>query len=545
MKKDVIYIDTEDDITSIIEKVKSSTAKIIALVPPKRVGVLQSAVNLKLLHKAAGAADRHLVLITSDKALASLAAGVQIPVAKTLQSRPELANTADAPADDGEEVINGEELPVGELQKSAAPPPVNPEDEEIVLPENLAGDKPKPVTPSKKGKSQKIPNFDKFRKKLFFIIGGVILFIIFLIWAIFFAPHAEVNIKAKTSNVDVALPVSLNTGATTNPAQAVIKPLVQQVKKTNSADFNATGKKDVGEKASGTVTINNCSTQAPDSIAVPAGSAVSSDGLNFITASSVTVPGGRSSRAFGGCDRPGQVSVAVSAQDIGESYNLKRGSTFTVAGQSSAVNANNSNDFGGGSKRQITVVSDADITSAQQKITGQDPNPTKQELTNQFKADDVIILGDSFAVSPGTPSISPAVGTEAGSGRVTIETTYTLFAIDKDDAAKTLEAVIKTKIKDQKDQRVYDTGFKKLKLLQYTATDGGGTVQFVTTGQTGPTIDAGKLKPQLVGKNYEEIRQLIKGVKGVDDVDTKFSPFWVSSAPDAKKIDIKFSVSQK
>ena len=66
MKKDVIYIDTEDDITSIIEKVKASSEKIIALVPPKRVGVLQSAVNLKLLQKSAEADDKRIVLITTS-----------------------------------------------------------------------------------------------------------------------------------------------------------------------------------------------------------------------------------------------------------------------------------------------------------------------------------------------------------------------------------------------------------------------------------------------------------------------------------------------
>ena len=47
MNKDIIYIDVEDDITAIIGKIKASKEKIVALVPPKRIGVLQSAVNLR------------------------------------------------------------------------------------------------------------------------------------------------------------------------------------------------------------------------------------------------------------------------------------------------------------------------------------------------------------------------------------------------------------------------------------------------------------------------------------------------------------------
>ena len=39
MNKDVIYIDVEDDITTIISKIKASKERIIALVPPRRIGV--------------------------------------------------------------------------------------------------------------------------------------------------------------------------------------------------------------------------------------------------------------------------------------------------------------------------------------------------------------------------------------------------------------------------------------------------------------------------------------------------------------------------
>ena len=89
MNKDVIYIDVEDDITAIIGKVKSSKEKIVALVPPKRVGVLQSAVNLRLLQRTATQSDKRIVLITNNQALAALSAAASIPVAKNLQSKPD------------------------------------------------------------------------------------------------------------------------------------------------------------------------------------------------------------------------------------------------------------------------------------------------------------------------------------------------------------------------------------------------------------------------------------------------------------------------
>jgi hypothetical protein len=79
-QKDVLYIDVEDDITSIIGKVKASKHKVIALVPPKRVGVLQSAVNLRLLVRAAKQGNKKLVLITNNHALLALAATASLGI---------------------------------------------------------------------------------------------------------------------------------------------------------------------------------------------------------------------------------------------------------------------------------------------------------------------------------------------------------------------------------------------------------------------------------------------------------------------------------
>jgi hypothetical protein len=88
MNKDIIYIDTDDEITDIIGRVKDSQEKIIALVPPKRIGALGSVVNLRLLKRAADSNNKRLVAITQDKQLIGLAAGVGLFVAENLQSQP-------------------------------------------------------------------------------------------------------------------------------------------------------------------------------------------------------------------------------------------------------------------------------------------------------------------------------------------------------------------------------------------------------------------------------------------------------------------------
>ncbi|MBC7581656.1 hypothetical protein H7097_02175, partial [Aeromicrobium sp.] len=53
LNKETVYVDIDDEITAIIEKVRSSQQKIVALVLPKRASVLQSIVNMKLLKRTA------------------------------------------------------------------------------------------------------------------------------------------------------------------------------------------------------------------------------------------------------------------------------------------------------------------------------------------------------------------------------------------------------------------------------------------------------------------------------------------------------------
>src|SRR3982750_4418911 len=108
-QKDTIYIDIDDEITSIIEKVRASQQKIVALVLPKRASVLQSIVNMKLLKRTADTAKKSLVLITSEAGLLPLAGTVGLYVARNLQTKPEIP-AVDGVADGVEDIDEPEEM---------------------------------------------------------------------------------------------------------------------------------------------------------------------------------------------------------------------------------------------------------------------------------------------------------------------------------------------------------------------------------------------------------------------------------------------------
>lgn len=543
MKKDVIYVDIEDDITSVIAKVKGVSAPIVALVPPKRIGVLQSTVNLKLLQRAAKTADKHLVLITSDAALTSLAAGIAIPVAKNLQSKPEVPEAAKPQAED-DDVINGNELPVGDL---AATAPGQEKEESIIdtIPDFDAPLATKAASRApKKAAGSKVPNFDNFRKKIFIAAGAGVLLIVFLVWAIFFAPKATVAITAKTNIVNIDKVMQLKPGATLDVRQNVAPAIVKQVKKTAAVDFAPTGKKEVGEKATGTVKFTN--TQDDVSAEIPAGTqVVTSSGLPFVTSGAVTVPMAvPGTKAQCGQDNlcEGTITVGITATTGGSKFN---GATGGVSGSFDGASGALTAATAGGTDKTATVISQADIDKAREQLKSQDSSAVKAELKKQFVGDSIVIQ-ESFQVAPGEPVSTPAVDQEATSAKLTAETTYTMVAVSRADLKKVFDAYTQTQIGKGDNQKIYESGDKTVAFSQFSTAEGGAyTAKVRASAQVGPEIDDGSLAKTLVGKRSGEIQQQLESIQGVEDVETTFSPFWVTTAPKAERITIKFLIKNE
>ena len=93
MNKATIYVDPKDDITDILSDLKKVKPKIVALVPPKKTDVFHSSVNIKLIQKTATELGKVVVLVTSDSSILKLARTSKIPVAESLQSRPEIPDS--------------------------------------------------------------------------------------------------------------------------------------------------------------------------------------------------------------------------------------------------------------------------------------------------------------------------------------------------------------------------------------------------------------------------------------------------------------------
>ena len=537
MQKDVIYIDTEDDITAIIGKVKAAKAKIVALVPPKRIGAIQSAVNLKLVHRAAEQADKRLVLISNNAALMALAGSAGIPVAKNLQSKPELAEIPALEVDDGEDIIDGDALS----------PTVKDDAVEAVLAtegvEKTAASSPKAAlgAAAVAAKSKvKIPNFNSFRKKLLLIILAAVVLIGGLVWALVFAPRASIIVTARTSDVALNTQVKLVENVTTNLKEGTVKLVTKTSKKDVSVPFTASGTKNVGEKATGTVKFT---TTAPSSTTIPAGTELSAAGLTFVLSATVTVPAATLSFTCGGIC-PGTANGAIAAPEGGAKYN---GATGSVSGTPSGVSGSIVGATSGGTDKTATVVQQSDIDAVSDHIvSSSDTDAAKKALAAQLGSD-YIVLDSTFKSDKGEVKPSPAVDAEAADGKGTLagSVTFSIVAVAKSEMSTFLKAYFDQSIDGKTNQKVYDDGIKTVSFTNVNATEGGYTANVTTNGKIGPKIDENALKEFAKGKKTGEIQDYARNVNGVENVEVKLSPFWVTSVPgDTKKISVEFKVNE-
>lgn len=505
MNKDVIYIEPEDDITDILAKVKNAKNKIVALVPPKKAGVLRSAVNIKLIAKTATRSGKTVVLISTDESLMKLAMAANIPVAKTLQSKPQIpkefpkTDIGDEPSD----VIEAKkpEKKFDKSEKDTKEVKAEKADDEVRLPFKTAKEETRKDTPvkakedddtlelssddleerksvrgAKKALSTKVPNFKKYLKWI--IAGGVllVLLIVFLIWTLVIAPKATINVKIKTSESNFAEKVTFVTGEeTAKPEEGIFYVEQKTVDKKVETEFEATGELDKGQKATGTIQViipkGTSTTQAN----IKSGAAIGSGYVfTFGEIAFKAVEGGSivydlddleevvctgNSNCKTMVDKT--ISVKVEAAENGDKYNIAASSDWKFTSQtwySSSAKISGS-EMTGGSSEIVKTVSKDDIEKAKTSITMPSDDEIRDELASQFDSD-YLIIKSSLTATEAKYTSDPDLEGEVKDDKkpkLTLERSYSVYAVKRADVNAFIEKKASENIGDDT-QTIYSTG---------------------------------------------------------------------------------------
>lgn len=554
MTKDVLYVDIDDEITTLIDRLGASDHKVVALVLPKRATVLQSIVNMKLLKRAADERKKHVVLVTTETGILPLAGAVGLHVAATPNSKPVIpkkpAGITDEPDNIDESDLTEEDF---DPKASAAAPigalagtddgeetiQLDNEDKEPVPPVGGKG-KQKAAKPKKgKDKKLKVPNFNSFRKKA--LLGGVIvaLLIIFWVFGMMVLPKATVLVKTDSEDIDKTLDVTFDTAADeVNVEKETVPAVAEQTQKVATQSVAASGQQNNGQTATGSVKMSarvcapNLGNKPP---AVPAGTGISTNGKTYITQQTAvfTFDDGQ-----GSCNiyRTGNVDIKAQAQ--GAQYNINN-ADLSVNGRSD-VSASGSAE--GGTDNIIKIVTASDIESVKQKLSAQVDNSVQAELTSKLEDRDLYVIKESF--NTGTPevTISAKAGDQIDTVSATQKTTYSLMGAKKQDIESLITKSVEKDL-DTSRQRVLNTGLDNavFKLQNQQNNSAQVLMSMDVTSLAGPKLDDEQIKEQIAGKKAGEVRDTLKNYPGVTDVEVKLSPFWVTSVPkSASKITITY-----
>ncbi|HSX05339.1 MAG TPA: hypothetical protein VLF69_02635 [Candidatus Saccharimonadales bacterium] len=555
--KETIYVDVDDEITAIIDKVQSAKGKVVALVLPKRCTVLQSIVNMKLLKRTADTAQKNLVLVTTENGLMPLAGAVGLHVASTPNSRPEVPAAPAGPGSEPEDadqplkIVDGTAdegddynpkaaagRSVGELAAAGAAGKIAADDveEDIDMNEEDDGagdDTVAPLIKPIKNKKLAIPNFDSFRKKLALGILGVIILIVGWIFAFIILPKAAVAIKTDNSTIATNLNLTLDTTAKAiDPTNNILPATAQTQQKTDTQQVAATGQQNIGTKATGNVTMTaqKCGGNpfvAPDD--VPAGTTISTGGHTYTIQANVSFHG---TGASGSCyNYAGNGHVDITALKGGTDYNVSS-ATFTVTGRS---DASASGSASGGTDNVIKVVSQSDIDDATAKIKGADTATLKQQLISALQAKGLQAIPVTFLAGDPQVTTNAQAGDQADTVTVTAVTSFTMLGVQKTVLTSLVEANVNKQL-DKGKQVILDDGVANAKFgEQSPGSATGAVVQMSTKSVAGPHIDIAQLKTQIMGMKSGDVKSFIKQTPGVTSVQVKFSPLWVNAIP--KKAD--------
>ncbi|MBI2798658.1 hypothetical protein HYX70_05240 [Candidatus Saccharibacteria bacterium] len=494
---EVLYLDTDSEITEAIDKLKAAKADEVRLVAPARSSILQSAVNLKLLKKAASDHNKKLVLVSGDKTTLGLAGALGVAVASSVKAEAAVPEAPEAATASNEPIeINGPE-PEPEPSSAADAGEATATASGGIVRKRLSKDRSVQAPPS--GKKVKVPKFDKLNKKILVGVGIAAVFLL-LILAYVFLPTGKVILTAKANKTPVSFQFTADSGTSqSNFAAGQIAAQKLEANKDLSATYDATGKKDVGSKASGQVKFTNANSS--NSVTISAGTVLSSGGKNFSLDSTVNVPG---ATVQGGSIVAGSANGNITATQNGDSYNMSS-ATFAVSGYG-GIGASGSTS--GGSSKTVTVVTADDIANAQKTALAQAESGNKQEVASKA-SNQQTVLSDSYRATVVNSQPSAAVGAEAGSGTLNIKVAYTVFAANNKDLDGLFDAQVKTKIPGG--TQIYQNGradarYTNAKLV------GDSRVQLTadTSAYYGDTIDTTQVAKDAAGKAKKDVSDKVK-----------------------------------
>ena len=558
-KKKILFVQIDEEITSIFEKIEKLPYKEIYLVVPKRSVLLQSIVNLKILKQKLEEIEKNIAIITNDPNGMKLALQAEIRVFDQWDLERD-------PAPEREERDPNSALlkPIAATQNEVEDP----------LPSRLPKKKSsifevvRDLKHKDKGFSLRSYLSDIKKNRLehqairlspgkkrwvaTFLFASIFVFLIVIYVAL---PGATILIEPTSDVVTKGINVELET----NPSDEVsLQSYSVEASVEETITHSASGVENQGSNASGTITIIN--TSGVERPLIASTRFQTDTGLVFRLQADVTVPSGT-------VENPGKIDVQVLADEVdasglpvGELGNIGP-SHFFLPGlredSRSELYGESSTAMSGGTSQVITRVTEEDLLAAEAKLTEKLNEVILAELRKEVlslgnsKGLNLKLLEDESALEFGTVSVDlpyALVGQEMSSFEVTGSLSAEGASYDSDALYSLLKAEILSVETPGKQVVSIDENSMFITVLEANPSSNSykitAQIQGVEEYEIDPDLEGGaeltqKIIEHIAGKSVEEAESYIQNLPEVNKVEIKIWPVWspkIPSLPDNIKI---------
>lgn len=265
---------------------------------------------------------------------------------------------------------------------------------------------------------------------------------------------------------------------------------------TVGASQTTSGKKEVGEKASGEVTIFNKSDR---SLSLNKGIILTDvSGKTFETTNNILLPASTYNLDTGVINM-GQVKAAVAAQKIGPESNLPANSTFTVADNQNLL-VKSTTAFAGGSREEKLVVTQADRNQLLESAKALLKDKAKVEINSQ-KTIDNTILESTMVFNNQKTSYNRQVGEESDLLTLDLSSSVSFLYFN----LKQKQDIIAQLFPQKPSLSTLDKNSATVS-LNYTDN------KLSLTGKSNPVVDILQLKQKLVSKRESNLNLILNSV---------------------------------
>lgn len=581
-----IYLEPDEEITSIIDRLNKSEEINIVLVIPKGADIFQSIINLKLLKREVDNLGKNLIIITSDQVGRHLAEKVGIPIKDRLEIDQEAFPSL--PASQSMEEVSIKKPTIGKMvdiispsKQVEKPEPKRTQEIEYepLQPEEIKPDEywseVKEVRPMAEKKTAEIdlsqrpmeeltseikelsevkPHkkfFDFLRRKkerkivlsrttgklfLVFIALGVITFGLV---AYFVLPKAKLVIALKKESILFDLPVLVDKN--TFKIDLMLNKIPGRLIKTQSQEtreFPATGERQLDDKARGLITVYNEYSSSPQTLVETTRFLSTETGKVFKTTKTIVVPGAKIEE---GKIVPNSIDVEVIADEPGPEYNIGP-SNFTIPGFKGTAKYNgfygkSKTAMSGGSIGKVKIVLREDLEKAKESLAKELREKIIQSLNNQVPTN-FKLFNEALKEETIETVFSHQAGERAEKFTLNLKNQATAIVFDPRYIDELVDKNIISQISEKKKvlPNARETNYAK-----WQVDFDKGQIDLDIKVKQGITwkVNISDLKKELAGKNESEIKKILSQKPEIQNIQVIFWPFWVKRIPEqTSKIEI-------